>query len=495
MTRFAQKPASPQYSDMRDTPGLQSQHNSEPRLQRTNETTESKDIPFIHGTTAQQPSTRSPTSQASSPFSLHQRRGAETTRSNTLPDPEPPYHPNTRPQPHNFSNHDRFTGSASTVSTSTAASTSGSGFSGRSTVPPSIPVRSQTYDPKSFSRREASEDPVTNQHRCLPSPNKLSSREITGLPLARTPSPQYGILDMPRSRFSQRVEAKTEALNGLRSRGSSPVRSESPTKGIPSVSPFARSESPTRNPSPTRSRGLPTATTSSPPSTNLPPFPPALNRTSVTPQSVTLQMATIGIGEDRNRGRVPDRHQVQRPSSPPKPPQDRTHQNGMTKSESGWPNNLPRLPRTPATNQHPNPAVNSVNGAQSATSTFASSSRPNLTYHSSASTSSSDRNQVRSSPNPSNHSNSGFSPREDERRQTVDLDLDDAPPPSLRSPSPASSVASSTFSSFSAAMESYRNGLSGSQFPVPTRDSHQRTGDAPVRQSTEPARTDRKSVV
>jgi hypothetical protein len=423
----------------------------EPRS-RANGIAGSKDLTSTPGTPSQTPSTSS----------FHYRRGAETTRSDAGHDPEPRSNPNTRPQLPSQPNHNLSGSNPSTVSTSTTASTSGSGFSNRSTVPvPSKPVRSQTYDPKPPSRREDSFGSIANQHRGPPSPNKFSNGEKVGLPPMRAPSPQYGILDMPRSRFSQRVEAKTEALNGLRSRGTSPVRNESPVKGIPPVSPFARSESPTRNSSPTRPRGLPrpTPATSNPPSTSDSPFPPALKRSSVTPQSVTLQMATIGVGEDRNRGRLPDQHQVQRSPSPPKPQQQRTQQNNITTSESGWPTNLPRLPRTPATSQHLNSTVNSVNEAHRVTS-----NRPNSSSHSSAS----DRNPV---------------------RPVTDLDLDDAPPPSLRrSPSPASSVASSNFSSFSAAMESYRNGVSGSQPSVYSRDSHQRTGSVPVRQSTEPAK-------
>lgn len=383
-------------------------------------------------------------------------------RSNAGPDLEPRSNPNTRTPLSNQPDYNRFDSNASTVSTSAATSTSGSGFSNRSSVPvPSKPVRSQTYDPNPPSRRGESSDSIANHHRGPSSPNKLSNGEKVRQPLARSPSPQYGILDMPRSRFSQRVEAKTEELNGFRSRGASPVRSGSPTRNISHVSPFARSESPTRNPSPTRSRGLPrpTPATSNPPSTGDSPFPPALKRSSVTPQSITLQMATMGVGEDRNGGRPPDQRQAQRPSSPPKPQQERTRQNNITTSESGWPNNLPRLPRTPATSQHINSAVSSVNETHGVTD-----DRPNSSHRSSA---------------------SGGSPV----RPVIGLDLDDAPPPSLRrSPSPASSVASSNFSSFSAAMESYRNGVSESQPSVHSRDSHQRIGSVPARQSTEPAK-------
>ncbi|KAF9787956.1 hypothetical protein BJ322DRAFT_1046199 [Thelephora terrestris] len=472
------------------SPGPQPQTQPEPRRQpRPNGTNGSKDLHFSPGTTTQQPPARSLTSQTPSTFSMHQRRGAETTRTNTGPDPPPPSNPNHQPQSRDQPNHNRFSSTTSTVSASTTASTSGSAFSSRSIVPPSKPIRSQTYDPRTFAHREAPEYSIANQHQEPPSPKKLSSREKVGQAPARTPSPQYGILDIPRSRFSQRVEAKTEALNGLRGRDSSPVRSESPTKSTPSVSPFARSESSSRNHSPVRSQGLPRPTSGSPdlPPTNASPFPPALKRNSVTPQSVTLQMATISIGEDRNRSRPLDQHQVQRSSSPPKPQQGRTQQNGITKSDSGWPSNLPRLPRTPATSQHPNSTANFVNGARSVPSTFPSSDRTDSVSHPSTSTSSFDRSPVRASTDLPNHSNPRFSPRQDERRPILELDLDDAPPPSLRrSPSPASSVASSNFSSFSAAMESYRNGVSGSQFSVSARNTNPRTGSAPVRQSTEP---------
>ena len=481
-----QKPMSSFDFGTRNTPGTQPQP-------RTNGTTESNDFRPTPGTITQQPPTRPAPSQTSSTFSLHQRRGAEITQSNVGPDLEPRPNINTQPQSPAQTNHNRFGSNTSTVSTSTTASTSGSVFSNRSTVPPPPhkPVRSQTYDPKPFRPNEEPSNSIANQRRGPPSPSKLSSGEKGGQPPTRTPSPQYGILDMPRSGFSQRVEAKTEVLNGLRSRGSSPVRGESPTKGVPSVSPFARSERPATNPSPTRSQGPPRSTpvTSSPPSTSTSPFPPALKRSSVTPQSVTLQMATMGIREDRDRGRPLDLHQVQRSPSPPKSQQERVQQNGITKSESGWPSNLPRLPRTPATSQHPNTTVNAVNGAHSVTPAFIPSNRMDSSSYSSTSTSSFDRNPVRQNANPPNHSSSKFSPREDRRRSVAELDLDDAPPPSLRSPSPASSVASSNFSSFSAAMESYRNGVSGSEFPTSSGDPHQRTGSVPVRQPTEPAKT------
>lgn len=462
----------------RDPPGPQPKHKS-----RANGATGSKDdLLSTPGTVTQHPHTGFSPSQTPSPIS--QRRGAETTWSSARSDPEPRSNPDARPQLPRQPNHNRFGSNASTVSTSATASTSGSGFSNRSTAPvPSKPVRSQTYDPKHFSRGEESSDSIANQPRRPSSPSKLPNGEKVGQPPARIPSPQYGILDMPRSRFSQRVEVKTEALNGLGGRGSSPVRSEYPTKGIPPVSPFSRSKSPARNPSPTRSHDLPrpAPATSNPPPTGDPPFPPALKRSSVTPQSVTLQMATMGIGDGKNRGRSLDQYRVQRSPSPPKPQQERPQQNSITTSESGWPSNLPRLPRTPATSQHSNPTVNSVNGTHAVTSTFISSNRS----HSSAS----DRNPVRQNINQPNHSGPRFRPQEDERRSVVDLALDDAPPPSLRrSPSPASSVASSNFSSFSAAMESYRNGVSEPQPSVHPRDTHQRTGNVPVRQSTEPAK-------
>ena len=479
-TGAMQKPMSSFDFGTRDPPGPHPQS-------RQNGTTFSKDLTYAPGTVTQRPSAGSQPSQTPSTSPVHQRRGAEVTRSNPGPDFEPRSNSKTRPQLPNQPKHNRFDSNASTPSTSTAASTSGSGFSNRSIAPvPSKLVRSQTADPKPSSRREESFDFIAEQHRGPPSPNKLSNGAKLRQPPARTPSPQYGILDMPRSRFSQRVEAKTDALNGLRSRGTSPVRSESPTKGIPIVSPFARSESPTRNPSPTRSQGLqsPTRTSSNPPSTSDPLFPSALKRSSVTPQSVTLQMATMSIGEDRNGGRPLDQHQVQRSPSPPKPRKEPIQQNSITTSESGWPSNLPRLPRTPATSQHLNSAGKSVNGTHNVTSAFASSDRVNSSSHSPIS----DRNPVRQNVNPPNRPGPKFSPREDERRSVVDLALDDAPPPSLRSPSPASSVASSNFSSFSAAMESYRNGVSGSQSPVHSGDSRQRTGSVPVRQSTEPSK-------
>ena len=484
---IAQQPTSSFDFGTRSTNGPQPQSQIEPQL-RTNGTTDSKDLPSTLGTTTRQPPARSAPSQTPSTFSLHQRRGAEITRSNGDPSPEPRSNPNTRPQPPTQITHNRFGSNASTTSTSTTVSSSGSGYSSRSTVPPPKPVRSQTYDPKLFTREEPS-DSTANQRRGPPSPDKLSGGERDGRPPGRTPSPQYGILDMSRSRFSQRVEAKTEVL---RSRGSSPVRSESPIRGIPPASPFARSESPTRNPSPTRPQGLPrpTPATPNPPSTSNSTFPPTLKQSSVNPQSVTLQMATMGIGEGRDRGRSLDQHQVQRSSSPPKPRQERVQQNRITKSESGWPSNLPRLPRTPATSQHPNPPVNAVSGTRGVTSAFSPSNRAGSSSHSPTPTSSSDRKQVRQDTNPPNHPGSKFNPREDGRRSVVDVDLDEAPPPSLRSPSPASSIASSNFSSFSAAMESYRSGISGSEFSASSRDPHQRTGTVPVRQPTEPAKAD-----
>ena len=453
----------------RDTPEPQLQPQPEHRFR-------------ANGAIIQQPPAGISPSHPSSTPPLNQKRGVETARSNAGPDPASRSNPNTRPQPPNQLNHNRFGSDVSTTSTSE------SGFSNRTTVPrPSKPLRSQTYDPKPFSREEPS-DSTPNQHRGPPSPNKLSDRGKVGKPLARTPSPQYGILDMPRSRFSERVEAKTEALNGHRSRGASPVRSESPTKGIPSISPFARSESPMRNPSPTRSRDLPrpAPVSSSSPSTSYSPFPPALKRSSVTPQSVTLQMATMDIGKVKNTDQPPTQYQVRGSPSPPKPQQERTQQISVTASESGWPSNLPRLPRTPATSQHPNTTVNSVNGTHGVTPASTSSDRGN----SSSRSSTSDRNPTRQNVHPPNRSGPRFSPREDERRTVVGLDLDDAPPPSLRrSPSPASSVASSNFSSFSAAMDSYRNGVSGSKSSVhPRGDSNQRAGSVPVRQPTEPTK-------
>ena len=486
--RATQKPTSSFDFGTKNTPGTQPQPQPEPQP-RTNATTESNDLRSAPGMITRQPSTRPAPSHTSSTFSMHQRRGAEITQSNVGPDLEPRPNNNTQPQPPAQTNHNRFGSNASTVSTSTTASTSGSGFQNRSTVPPPKPARSQTYDPKPFTRKEESSDSIANQRRDPPNPNKLSSGEKGRQPSGRTPSPQYGILDMPRSRFGQRVEAKTEVLNGQRSRGSSPVRSESPTKGVPSVSPFARSERPATNPSPTRSQGplRPTPATSNPP-TSASPFPPALKRSSVTPQSVTLQMATMGIEEDRDRDRPLDQHQVRRSPSPPKPQPERIQQSGVKRSESGWPSNLPRLPRTPATSQHPNSAVNTVNGAHITTPAFTPSNSTDSSSRSPTSTSF-DRNPVRQNANPPNHSSSRFSPREDERRSVADLDLDDAPPPSLRrSPSPASSVASSNFSSFSAAMESYRNGVSGPGFST-SGDPHQRTGSVSVRQPTEPAKT------
>jgi len=478
--RISRKPTSSFDFGTRNAPETQFQPQSEPQP-GTNGATRPKDFPPIPGTIAQQSPAKPAPSQTSSAFSLHQRRGAEITRSNTGSDPEPRSNPNTQSQPSAKIDHSRFGSNASTVSTS------GPGFSNRSTVPaPSKPARSQTYDPKPATRREEYSDPVPNQRRGPPSPNKLSSGEKGRQPPARTPSPQYGILEMQRSRFSQRVEAKTDVLNDMRSRGSSPVRTEHPTKGVPPVSPFARSESPARNPSPTRSQGLPRPPPANHTTTIASPLPPALNRNSVTPQSVTLQMATMGIGEDKGRGRPLDYHHAQRSSSPPKPQQV---QSGITKSDSGWPSNLPRLPRTPATSQHPNSTVNTVNGAHSVASPLIPSNRVDPS-HSSTPTSSFDRNPVRQNTTSPHHSSSKFSPREDARRSVVDLDLDDAPPPSLRrSPSPASSVASSNFSSFSAAMESYRNGASGSGFSASSRDPHQRTGSVPVRQPTEPTKT------
>ena len=479
-----QKPANSFGFGARNPPGPQ----TEPRP-RTNGTADSRDFRSTPGATTQQSPTRSAPSQTSSAFSLHQRRAAEIGQSNAGPDPEPRSEPrpnsNTQPQPPIQINNSRFSNNPSSTPTS------GSGFSDRSTVPPK-PVRSQTYDPKPFTRGKDSSDSTTSQYRGPPSPSKLSSGERGGQPPARTPSPQHGILDMPRSSFSQRVEAKTGVLNGTRSRDPSPVRSESPTRGIPSVSPFARGESPTRNPSPTRSRALPrpTPTTSNSPPTGTSTFPPALKRSSVTPQSVTLQMATMGMGENRDRGRPLDQHQVQRSSSPPKPQQERVQQNEITRSESGWPSNLPRLPRTPATSQHPNTPANPVSGTHGMTSPFSPRNRAGPPSRSSTTTSSSDRKPAHQNASPPNHAGSAFGPREDGRRSVVDVDLDDAPPPSLRrTPSPASSVASSNFSSFSAAMESYRNGASGSGFSASSRDPHQRTGSVPVRQSTEPAKT------
>ena len=487
--RIMRKPTNSFDFGMRNVPGTQFQPQPEPQpgIKGVNG---SKDFPPTPGSISQQSPAKPAPSQTSSAFSLHQRRGAEVTRSNTGPDPEHRSNPDTQPRPPAKIDHNRFGSNASTVSTSSTASTSGSGFSNRSTVPaPPKPTRSQTYDPKPVTRREESSDSVSSQRRGPSSPNKLSSGEKGGQPPARIPSPQYGILDMPRSRFSQRVEAKTEVLNGLRSRsqGSSPVRNESPNKSTPPVSPFSRGEGPTRNSSTTRSQDLPRPPPASPPSTITSPFPPALKRNSVTPQSVTLQMATMGIGEDKEGGRLLDQRHVQKSSSHPKPQQERV-QSGITKSDSGWPSNLPRLPRTPATSQHPNSTVNTVNGAHSVASPLAPSNRVDSS-HPSTSTSSFDRNPVRQNTTSPHHSTSKFSPREDRRRSIVDLDLDDAPPPSLRSPSPASSVASSNFSSFSAAMESYRNEVSGSGISTSSRNPHQRTGSVPVRQSTEPAKT------
>ena len=425
---------------------------------RTNDTTQQRAPPPTISSFSQPPSTSSP----------HKRRGAEIAQSNMGPGPGVRPNPVVQPHPLDPINHNR--------SGTVPAPTSGSGFAGSPTVPSkSKPVRSQSYDPKSFTRREDPDGSTTRQQRALPSPNKPSGEDKVGYPPARIASPQYGILDMPRSRFSQRVEAKTEALNGFRNRGASPARSESPTKDI---SPFPRSESPTRNPSPTRSQGLPRPPrgTSNSHSADDFPFPPALKRSSITPQSVTLQMATMGIGDRGSRGPPLDQHQVQRPSSPHRSQQERIQQNGITKSESGWPSNLPRLPRTPATSQHPNSAVNGTHGAAP---TFVSSNHSNP--------SSLDRNPVRQNDHQPDPSSPRFSPREGERRSAVGLDLDDAPPPSLRrSPSPASSIASSNFSSFSAAMESYRNGVHGSQFSATSGDSHQRMEGVP---SSEPEKT------
>ena len=485
-TGVTRRPTSSFDFGTRSTHGPQPEPQSEPQP-RANGTTELNDLPTAHGTIPRQPPMTSTLSQTPSAFSLHQRRGAETTRSNSGPDLRSRSNFNVQPRSPNQTNRDQFGSGDSTVHTPTVASTPGSGSLNRSIVPPK-PVRSQTYDPKPPAHGEESFNSTPKQHRNPPSPNKLSSGKGVERPLARTPSPQYGILDMPRSRFSQRVEAKTEALNGLRSRGSSPVRSESPAKGIPTVSPFARSESPTRHPSPTRSHGLPRPTpmTPNPPSANGSPFPPALKRSSVTPQSVTLQMATMGIGDDRDRGRPLDQHRVQ----PAQPQQERARQNGITKSESGWPSNLPRLPRTPATSQHPNSTTSSVNGTHGVTPTLATGNRAGSHSRPSASTSSFGRNPDRHNGIPPSHSNPKSNPREDERRSVAGLDLDDAPPPSLRrSPSPASSVASSNFSSFSAAMESYRGGVSESQFSASPRDSHKRTESVPARQSTEPVKT------
>jgi hypothetical protein len=224
---ITRKPTSSFDFGTRNTPGTQPRPRPEPQP-RADDTTESKTSKPPLKPITQQPPTRSIPLQTPSTLSLHQRRGAEITRSNTEPGPEPRLATNTQPQSPAQTNHGRLDSSVSTVPASTTVSTSASGFSNRSAVPPpSKPVRSQTYDPKPLTRRGPS-DPTASQHQDSPGPRTLSTGEKDQQPPARTPSPQYGILDMPRSRFTQRVEAKTEVLNGQRSRGSSPARSESP---------------------------------------------------------------------------------------------------------------------------------------------------------------------------------------------------------------------------------------------------------------------------
>ncbi|KAH7886949.1 hypothetical protein F5I97DRAFT_1079215 [Phlebopus sp. FC_14] len=248
----------------------------------------------------------------------------------------------------------------------------------------------------------------------------------------RTPSPQYGIRDLPQ-------RSRTMIAN----------RGNISNDHIPGRRPIHKTPSPPKQPQsrtrPTRSATLPQPPVSGQPHNSPAPF--SSNTSSVVAgnggRSLTFRLASIALTEER-RNQSPERA-LTSPTPPPPP-------------SSGWPTNLAPLPRTPTS--QPSPPVSHVmvfsSGEKSAQpvphlrgNQHASSPKSQPTSAPATSTG------ISPSPRPTVMASRDFarsdSPQKDlhqtpfqkvtdrqkEKRREI-FNLDDAPPPSLRrSPSPA----------------------------------------------------------
>ena len=169
---------------------------------------------------------------------------------------------------------------------------------------------------------------------------------------AHTPSPQYGIRDLPsRSRIaianrddSQNANVAASDTQHEQTTRSHPVRSAT----LPQP-PASSSTTPQGQPQTTGLPQSPRARMSPPVPSSFTPFP---DRSPGTPsgehQSLTLRFASMGLAEERERERERQTQQeVPSPTPAQSPVRATPGPTSPVRQQPGWPANVPPLPRTP----------------------------------------------------------------------------------------------------------------------------------------------------
>ncbi|KIJ61632.1 hypothetical protein HYDPIDRAFT_115806 [Hydnomerulius pinastri MD-312] len=346
---------------------------------------------------------------------------------------------------------------------------------------------------------------------------------------ARTPSPLYGIRDMPLRRGGG------GGMNGIS--GDGQERAFPQTQSFSQTQTQIKTQAQAQAQARTKTRPARSATLPQPPSSFVTPssaspsspVPTAAN--SDAPQSLTLRFASMGLVQDQERGRERENGNTSptRGSSPTRQQQQQQgYPSPFTRSESptrntgtmtplssptrqGWPSTVPPLPRTPqigAGNGIGNMPFFSVSGVSGPNvngsprvppppppSSFARSPKPPVTntgFSGNTNPSNSPKPTAQSQPRPSPFSQPSFTQsqfpqpplphtqqtsfpqqltdrqrQKQRQRESEYVDLDDAPPPSLRrSPSPSPSITSSFATG-------YGGNLRGAEFvgePPPRRE-------------------------
>ncbi|KAF8137511.1 hypothetical protein EV363DRAFT_666897 [Boletus edulis] len=279
---------------------------------------------------------------------------------------------------------------------------------------------------------------------------------------ALTPSPEYGIRDLPtRSRIA--IANRDDGQNAgtvvpeTQQEQATPART---VRSTPLPQPPASSSSTPRQSQTTIIPQSPRVSTSPPISSPFKSFPnrSPLGSPTAEPQSLTLRFASISLAEERERERQRQpQQQVSGPIRSQSPVRTVPGPASPVRQHQGWPVNVPPLPRAPGNSTRPFFGTTDVSMVQgqplkpNGISSPSPASLPTSPTHPARHFPSSpnlnvafDRNSsAQQSPRPPPHLQSQQTPQLSDRQlqkrraRDPDIDLDDAPPPSLRrSPSP-----------------------------------------------------------
>ncbi|KAG9313408.1 hypothetical protein JVU11DRAFT_5727 [Chiua virens] len=287
-----------------------------------------------------------------------------------------------------------------------------------------------TYEPITFADPQAEEDDDDDDEIVLSTDTNASS-------------PKYGIRDLPARAWIAIAnrDNQTPVVTSPSTQHEQTTR-QRPVRSVTLPQPPASESQPS-------TPGLPQSPRApvSPPASGRSPAPtsPALEH-----QSLTLRFAAMGLAEERTRER--EKQAMSSPSPAQSPTRAAPGPTSPVRQQHGWPTNVPPLPRTPGSTTRPVfGTVDVTMKTQSFKPNGALSSSPSLPTsptHSARPLSSSpgplatfDRKSVaqQHQHQPQSQQIPQLTARqlEKQRVRDADIDLDDAPPPSLRrSPSP-----------------------------------------------------------